>query len=142
MPRKTSVKAESVPPKSPIGIRKVQKDDEWAGFAQVNISEYERESFDLWLSENASTVYPLLLDSLAEGLKLTAVWDGVNDCFILSLTGRPDTNGDQAWTATLSGRGGTFDEALNVLVYKHTEVTGGDWTDWLINGSKTKRNFG
>lgn len=142
MPRKGSIGKSPEAGKSPIGRRKVQKDDEWAGFAQVSISEFERESYDLWVSENAATVYPLLLDCLAEGLKLTAVWDGANDCFILSLTGRPDSDGDRPWTATLSGRGGTFDEALNVLVYKHHEVTGGDWTDWLVNGAKTKRSFG
>lgn len=142
MPRKESVskqKAESV---SPIGRRKIQKQDEWAGFAQVNVSEFEREAFDLWLSENTTHVFPLLLDSLAEGLKLTAVWDKGNDCFILSLTGRPDELGVREWTATLSGRGATFDEALNVLIYKHVEVTGGDWVDWLVNGAKTRRNFG
>lgn len=142
MPRKASVKKTSVDGKSPVGRRKIQKDDEWAGFAQVSISEFEREAFDLWVSENASTVYPLLLDSLAEGLKLTAVWDGANDCFILSLTGRPDSDGEREWTATLSARGATFDQALNVLVYKHVEVTGTDWVDWLVNGSKSKRNFG
>lgn len=142
MPRKAGVEQSSKTSKSPIGRRKVQKDDEWAGFAQVSISEFEREAYDLWVSENSAAVYPLLLDSLAEGLKLTAVWDGANDCFILSLTGRPDAEGERAWTATLSGRGGTFDEALNVLIYKHIELTGRDWVDWLVNGTKVKRNFG
>jgi len=27
-------------------------------------------------------------------------------------------------------------------LYKHLELTGGDWSEWLINGVKTKRSFG
>lgn len=142
MPRKAVLKSSSPAEVSPIGVRKVQKSDQWAGFAQVNIGDSERESFDDWRSRVAGTWWALLQDELASGLKLTLVWDGANDCFIASLTGRPDCNGMSEWTACLSARAGEMDTALSLLLYKHLEVTGGDWSDWLINGPKTKRSFG
>jgi len=142
MPRKVALKPARNTSISPIGRRKIQKDDQWAGFAQVNVGENEREAFDLWRSSIADGWWPLLQDELAAGLKLTLVWDGANDCFIASLTGRPDCDGASEWTACLSSRAGEMDTALALLVYKHLEITGGDWSDWLINGTKTKRSFG
>lgn len=142
MPRKATLKQLPLPETSPIGRRKIQKDDEWAGFAQVNVGDNERPKFDMWLSEIGDGWWPLLQDELAAGLKLTLVWDGANDCFIASLTGRPDIDGQSAWTACLSARAGEMNTALALLTYKHVEVTGGDWSDWLINGTKTKRSFG
>jgi len=142
MPRKTALKQLPLDMPSPIGRRKIQKGDEWGGFAQVNVGESEREQFDLWLSGINTQWWAILQDELAAGLKLTLVWDGANDCFIASLTGRPDIDGQRPWTTCLSARAGEMDTALALLTYKHTEVTGGDWSDWLINGTKTKRNFG
>lgn len=143
MPRKAVLNpapSSSVP--SPIGQRRIQKEDEWAGFAQVNVNDNEKPKFELWLSELGDGWWPLLQDELACGLKLTLVWDGANDCFIASLTGRPDIEGMHSWTACLSARASSMNTALALLVYKHTEITGGDWTEWLINGVKSKRSFG
>jgi len=142
VPRKASLKQLPLDIPSPIGRRKIQKDDEWGGFAQVNVGDNERPQFDMWLSAINDGWWPLLQDELAAGLKLTLVWDGANDCFIASLTGRPDIDGVQPWTACLSARAAEMNMSLALLTYKHVEVTGGDWTEWLINGAKTKRNFG
>lgn len=142
MPRKSVVRQETTASKGVIGVRKIQKDDEWGGYAQCNIGDAEREAFDLWLSESSPVVSALLADSLASGLKLTAVWDGQNQCFIATFTGRPDIEGSVEFTCSLSARGGTLDQAVNVLLYKHLEVCGEDWTDWLVNGAKSRRNFG
>lgn len=142
MPRKialTPAMNTSVPT---VGHRRIQKSDEWGGFAQVNVGDAERPQFDMWLSKISDGWWPLLQDELAAGLKLTLVWDGANDCFIASLTGRPDIDGQSPWTACLSARAGEMNTALALLTYKHLEITGGDWSEWLINGTKTKRSFG
>jgi len=142
MPRKASLRPAVPAASSPIGQRKIRKDDQWAGFAQVNIGDSEREQFDLWVSAIGTGWWAALQDELAAGLKLTLVWDGQNDCFIASLTGRPDNAGESEWTACLSARSDDLFQSLALLVYKHLEVTGGDWTDWLINGTRAKRSFG
>jgi len=142
MPRKTVLRPQQTTFLSSVGRRKVQKNDEWGGFAQVNVGDNERPQFDMWLSEISDGWWALLQDELAAGLKLTLVWDGANDCFIASLTGRPDHAGESPWTACLSARAAEMNMALALLTYKHIELTGRDWSDWLINGTKTKRSFG
>lgn len=142
MPRKIVVKPEVKAPAMPVGARKIQPKDEWGGYVQCSVDGPEREQFDLWLAENPTAMPALLVDALASGLKLTLVWDGKNDCFIATLTGRPDYEGQSAYTCSLSARAGDMNTALSVLVYKHVEICGEDWTDWLINGSKSKRSFG
>lgn len=141
MPRQTKKYTESAP-RSPIGQRKNGKKDEWGGFAQVNLDESDREQFDLWMSEHPESVWPLLIDSLAQGLKLTMVWDGANECFIATFTGRPDPEGKLEFTTSLSARNVDFMASVSLLIYKHVELCGEDWSEWLINGSKAKRNFG
>lgn len=142
MPRGKKASVSPARPVSPIGLRKVQKDDEWGGYVQCTLSEQDRHGFDLWLSENPNAVPTLLVDSLACGLKLTAVWDGKNQCFISTLTGRPDIDGLSPFTCSLSARGASLNESLDALMYKHVEVCGEDWTEWLVNGSKSARTFG
>lgn len=141
MPRATKLKYQE-PVKSPIGARKNGKRDDWGGFVQISLDESDRERYDVWVSENPNAMWPLLIDSLAEGLKLTVVWDGANECFIATFTGRPDPMGKMEFTTSLSARNSDFIATLTLLVYKHVELCGEDWTDWLINGEKAKRNFG
>jgi len=142
VPRGKKASVTPVEQRGPVGARKIGKDDQWGGYVQCSLSETDREGYEVWLSENPTAVPALLVDILASGLKLTAVWDGANQCFIASLTGRPDIAGGTLFTCTLSARGGTLDEAIAVLVYKHTEVCGEDWSDWLINGPKSRKSFG
>jgi len=142
MPRKS---AQHLTPDSSgnyIGYRKVQKGDEWGGFVQHTLSEIDKERFTEWLTSSSDPVGQLLIDVLASGLKVTLVWDSANDCFIGTLTGRPDSKGEMPFTCALSGRGATVQEALGVTLYKHDVVMGSDWTDWLVNGSRTKKSFG
>jgi hypothetical protein len=142
MPRKNVVKDSPERERSPIGIRKIGKDDQWGGYVQCNIGDAEREAFDLWLSESIPYLPALLADTLATGLKLTAVYDGQNECFIATFTGRPDIAGQVEFTCSLSARGGSLEQAINVNLYKHIVVTGEDWTDWLVNGTRARRTFG
>lgn len=142
MPRKAVQKALPGVSRSPIGSRKPTQKAEWVGFVQCDVNGPEREGFDDWLSTNAQHVNGMLVDAMASGLKFTMVWDGSNECYIASFTGRPQLLGEQDWNATLSARSDDFATVLALLVYKHYEVCGEDWEDWLINGSKTKRNFG
>jgi hypothetical protein len=142
MPRKATLKDTQSTFTPQLMHRKIQKDDEWGGYVLCNVGEIEKESYQLWFSENEQYILGLLSDVAATGLKCTLVYDGGNQCFIASLTGRPDTDGQVAFTTTLSARGAVLWEALGVLLYKHIEMTGGDWTEWMINGAKTKRQFG
>jgi hypothetical protein len=142
MPRKSVLKDTQSTFSPPLMQRKIQKDDEWGGYVLCNVGDIEKESYSLWYEANQQYIMGYLSDIAATGLKCTLVYDASNQCFIASLTGRPDYDGQVPYTATLSARGATLHESLAVLLYKHIEMTGADWTEWLINGAKTKRQFG
>jgi hypothetical protein len=122
--------------------RRIQKNDEWGGFAQVNLDESRREEFELWASEMGEAIYRELDDALGTGLKLTMAYDGTNQCYIASLTGRPDSAGVRAFTCCLSARAGAFGEAIALLMYKHVALLHLDWWDAVSTPSKVRFAFG
>jgi hypothetical protein len=124
------------------GVRRIQKSDEWGGFAQVNLDESRREEFELWASEMGEGIYRELDDALGSGLKFTMAYDGKNECYIASLTGRPDSSGVRAFTCCLSARAGTFAEAIALLMYKHVALLHLDWWDAVNTPSRVKFAFG
>jgi len=125
-----------------VGCRRIKEKDEWVGFVQVSVNEAHREEYDLWISESGGSVWAELTDALASGLKFTVSYDGANMCYIASFTGRPDLNGERAFTACLSGRGGTFEEAILVLVYKHVDLLHYDWWDVVNEPKRARQSFG
>jgi hypothetical protein len=122
--------------------RRAQKGDEWGGFVQVSLDEAHREEYDLWLSEAGPNVWRELDDALGVGLKLSVSYDGSNQCYIGSLTGRPDVGGARAFTCSLSARGGTFEEAVAVLIYKHASLLHYDWWDAVNEPKRARFVFG
>ena len=122
--------------------RRIQKDDQWGGFVAVSIDEAHREDFDLWASEMGATIYDELDTALGSGLKFTVAYDGSNQCYIASLTGRPDLTGVRAFTCCLSARAGTFADAIAVLMYKHVSLLHYDWWDAVNEPKKSRYAFG
>lgn len=123
-------------------VRRARKDDQWGGFVPCELGVDEREAWEIWFSASGHTIAADLDDAMGTGLKFTASYDGANQCYIASLSGRPDVAGERAFTNILTGRAGTFDEAVGVLLYKHLVVLRGDW--WgAVNAPKVnRRQFG
>lgn len=143
MPRSKSKSVQtSFAPSSTQSSRRIQKNDEWGGFVQVTVDEAHRADFDLWLSETGQAVYRELDDSLGSGLKFTLAFDGAHQCYIASLTGRPDVTGERAFTCCLSARGGTFEEAIALLIYKHASLLHYDWWDAVNEPKRSRYSFG
>lgn len=118
--------------------RRVQKDDEWGGFVPLSLSESDRGDFETWWADDPGEVRRALDDALGAGLKFTVSYDGGNSCYIASFTGRPDTSGSRAFTCCLSARSGTFDEAVALLLYKHSALLQSDWWE-LVNQPKGRQ---
>jgi len=123
-------------------VRRAHKDDEWGGFVPTELDSDGREGFELWFSSHLGSMFKDLDDCLGTGLKFTLSYDGANQCYIASLSGRPDVDGVQRFTNILTGRADTFERAIGVLVYKHVEVLRFDW--WtVVNAPKVnRRRFG
>lgn len=140
MPRGKSASSKAAKDTTASGLpRRIQKDDEWGGFVPLQLDEDEKQAFYQWWEEDPTLVRQNLDDSLAAGLKFTLTYDGGNQCYIASLSGRPDTLGQRAFTCCLSARGGTFEEAIAVLIYKHSVRLGGDWWE-MVNAPRKQRS--
>lgn len=139
MPRGKASQEETVSNSKRDGqLRRCNDTDEWAGFVPCSIVETDRESFDIWFAGDMAQVTGLLDVALANGLKFTLVYDGANMSYVASFIGRPDVGGERAFRAVLSGRAGTFDEAIAVLCFKHFVMLHGDWWE-SMNAPKTNR---
>jgi hypothetical protein len=143
MPRGKNKQSEMFASQSTPGARrKVQKDDQWGGFVAVSLDEAHREEFDQWTLLMGERIYEELTDALGTGLKFTVSYDGSNQCYIASLTGRPDTAGERAFTCCLSARAGTFADSIAVLMYKHVDLLHFDWWDAVNEPKKSRYTFG
>ena len=143
MPRgKKSAGSEPIDSDGPPFTRRIQKDDQWGGFVQVSLDEAHRDEFDQWAGETGTAIYRELTDALVCGLKFTLSYDGQNQCYIASLTGRPDVNGVRAFTCCLSARAGTFEDAIAVLIYKHASLLHYDWWDAVNEPKRSRFSFG
>lgn len=122
--------------------RRAKSDDEWAGFVPCELSDDGREAWEVWNSGSVGNLSRSVDDVLATGLKLTMTYDGANQCYVASFSGRPDSAGGVAFNGILTGRAGTFEDALSVLVYKHVELLRGEWWDVLNRPKVNKQSFG
>jgi len=128
--------------KADLSVRKARPKDEWAGFVPCELGVDGREAFDVWCTGMGQSFARLIDDALGTGLKLTMSYDGQNQCYVACFSGRPDVDGEIAFNAILSGRAGTFSQALQVLVYKHYELLRLAWWDSLNAPKVNRRSFG
>lgn len=123
-------------------LRKAQARDEWAGFVPCELGADDEEKFREWVADNDPGMWSHLEDCLSVGLKFSLTYDAANQCFVASLSGRPDVEGKQAWNAVLTGRGGLSGEALAIVLYKHFDLLSGDWWGALNKPKTNKRAWG
>lgn len=128
--------------KARLQLRRAESKDEWAGFVPCEVSTAEKPAFDAWYAADEAYPWGLVANALFEGLKLSVSFDKANDCYIASLSGRPDRTGSQAWNAVLTARAGDFNAAVALVMYKHEVILGGDWWLALNTPRQTRMQFG
>lgn len=119
MPRKT--KDEQLPlPEFVPGRFFCAASAEWGGFINLKMSDELTDVFKLWVEEYGNKAQETLTEFLAEGGKLSLVWDGENQCFIGTYTGALVEN--SASRFAMSARAGGMMECLALLAWKHLTV--------------------
>lgn len=102
--------------KSPKANSRNPKDWKDFEFVNVSMSDTDKAHFKE-LQETASDELDDSLVTLVEGgYKLSASWDGSNDCFIVSLTCKHET--DDNYGYVLSSRSNNLLEAMRLGVFK------------------------
>ena len=103
--------------------------NEWR-FAKVNLTEEQRAEYLLFAANEGFDPYEQLGLLIAEGYKFSATFDGDNDAWIATLSGRKFEGPNQE--TSLSARHGSLYDAVSLVLFKHLVVCkGGTWTDQI-----------
>lgn len=107
-------------------------------FVHIDLSTADKEALQKW--DRAFDATSQCLSSLCvDGWKLTAVFDGRNDCCICSVTSpKVEAGGHQK---CLSARGPDLWSALRSMAYKVTVILDGDMTQ-LTDVAETRSQWG
>jgi hypothetical protein len=127
-------------PTSPKGRYATSDTSEWGGFININLNEDVRRSFDVWYSENLNQYMRDLDDLMSDGMKISSSYDIANECYIVTLTGRPTPDLDMR--CVLTSRAGTWGEAMALAAFKHCVFCQFTWVDYLPNVKNKKYNWG
>lgn len=142
MPRGSKPSVSPETPRKPNQPRKSATKDEWAGFVPCDLLADDKEQFDAWLLKMSEYVWTELQDALGSGLKFSLSYDATNECYVASLSGRPDPAGEHEFNAVLTARSGTDGDAIALLVYKHESLLEGDWWTALNRPKVNRRTWG
>lgn len=128
MPRKKSSSSanSSAVPLPPLAAH---ADAPWGGYINIRLTEAQVETYRVWAaSEGPATWWNLFTELVDSGAKIGLVYDSENECYIASLTGRLLPEFDSRYCMT--ARGGTLEETVSLLVWKHFVLAQGNYNDY------------
>lgn len=97
-----------------------QSNDTMPEMISSKLTDEELAQFDDWQAKNAKKVWDLLTSEMLDGVRVGVSWDGYNDCFIASFTGKGDKNVNTG--RCLMSRSQDWQEAIAMNVFKHVEI--------------------
>lgn len=126
-PRKKSKPAS--PAYNPPDDYRLDNDAPWGGFINIRLDDEQKTAFFIWLEQN-SAHYPALFDDmLGQGVKITIAYDLEHSAYILTSTGALVGSDPKKRFASTS-RAGSLNEAIALTVWKHFELTQGDYGNY------------
>jgi len=109
------------------------------GFIQHSLVAEERQAYDSWV-----TTYADFWDDCERiadsGYKLSCSWDNYNNTMQASLTCNNEKLPDFGWV--LVARAPDVFNALNLLLFKHLVLLGGDWSEFHERSMGVDRSWG
>lgn len=108
----------------------------FGGYINLKIDEEQREAFDKWYGDHEHEFAGTCSDTLVDGMALSIKYDAENQCFLASYSGAGVTGSNERYV--LTARSSSWIDALALLVYKHTELMGGSWDDFVPSTGKMR----
>ena len=124
----------TTPQTPPVSSKRQQQyhlpnDAKWGGFINIKLDDEQKAEFYAWLEANAAHYSATFDDMLGDGLKASISYDAEHECYILSLQGALVGNSpEERFVSTC--RAGTLSEVIALTVWKHTDLTGGDYGNY------------
>lgn len=101
----------------------------FGGYVNLKLDDEHKAAFELWYGEHEHDVSQLHTETLVDGMAFSLKWDAENDCFFASYSGAGVTGSNERYV--LTARASSWFEALALLVFKHCELMGGSWDEFL-----------
>lgn len=101
----------------------------WGGFVNIRLDDEQKNEFYVWCEANVAHYHALFADMLGEGLKASFTFDAEHGAFILALTGALMGSAPYERFCSTS-RAGSLDEVIALTVWKHVELTEGDYGNY------------
>lgn len=105
-------------------------------FINLSLSEPQRKDFKNWYATEGERITDHIGQAMVDDYRLSCNWDDNNQCFIATLTGKPDQRHNAS--KALSSRSDDWLEAMALSMFKHLVIfKGATWS-----GESTKNNWG
>jgi len=128
-------KTPPAPPQDPEQLEFSYLTDEgalWGGFINIRLSDEQKAAYHEWANHNDGDVPGLFVDLLGYGMKIGFSYDGENQCFVCTLTGRLCQSLPDRFVMTT--RAGTYFDVLCLAVWKHYFLARGDYDNFQPRG--------
>lgn len=101
----------------------------WGGFINIKLDDEQKADFYSWLEANAAHFSAAFDDMLGDGLKASFSFDAEHECYICSIQGAlVGSDPEQRYVST--SRAGSLSEVIALSVWKHVELTQGDYGNY------------
>jgi len=105
-------------------------------FVNVSLNTEQTKDFKSWFPKQSETFTEVLGQVMVDDYKVSCNWDDNNQCFIATLTGKPNQSVNSG--KALSARSDDWWEALALVLYKHLVI----FKNSAWNGELTRNNWG
>lgn len=104
-------------------------DAPWGGFINIKVDDDQKAEFYSWFEANGAHYPALFDDMLGDGLKASFSYDAEHQCYMLALQGALlGASPEERFVST--SRAGTLSEVIALTVWKHAELTRGDYGNY------------
>ncbi len=113
----------------------LDSDAPWGGFINMRLDDDQRAEFYSWLEANTAHYPAAFDDMLGAGCKISFAYDYEHQCYICTVMGALVGSAPADRFASTS-RAGTLNEVIALTVWKHVELTGGDYGNYRPKDSQ------
>jgi len=116
---------------SPHKSFQLDPDAPWGGFINVKLDDTQKAAFEKWWEANPDYSAQILSELLPAGIKVTLAYDGDNDSWLCSFTGRLVRESNERFVTTT--RAGSLVEVIALACWKHVYVVRGIYKKYSNN---------
>lgn len=106
---------------------------DWGGFIECALGKSERTEFKEHLSSNKVSIWDSIQELVEQEVNISVSWSDKEESFLAKATMVNEEDGKRYM---LSAFHSDLETAIELLLFKHFKLLGGDWFDSQLNGDE------